>query len=61
MEHTPFEYGGPHFIPDRRFEPQDQYHRRIPLSRIGREAEANLFPGKFAYSHNGIQGLHTGA
>ncbi len=54
MEHTPFEYGGLHFIPERRFEPQGQYHRRIPLSRMGQEAEADLFPGEFAYSHGGF-------
>ena len=26
-------------------------YRRIPLSRIGQEADANLFPDEFAYSH----------
>ena len=50
MDHTPFEYGGLHFIPEQRFEPQGQYHRRIPLSHMGQDADANLFPSKFAYS-----------
>ena len=54
MDHTPFEYGGLHFIPERRFEPQGQCHRRIPLSRMGKAADANLFPSKFAYSHSGF-------
>lgn len=44
MDHTPFEYGGLHFIPEQRFEPQGQYHRRIPLSHMGQDADANLFP-----------------
>ncbi|MCD7886841.1 MAG: hypothetical protein LUG44_04385 [Clostridiales bacterium] len=54
MEQIPFEYGGLHFIPEQRFEPQGQRHRRIPLSRMGQEAEADLFPGEFAYSHSGF-------
>lgn len=54
MDHTPFEYGGLHFIPEQRFEPQGQYHRRIPLSHMGQDADANLFPSKFAYSHSGF-------
>lgn len=54
MDHTPFEYGGLHFIPEQRFEPQDQYHRCIPLSRMGQAADANLFPGEFDYSHDGF-------
>ena len=54
MDHTPFEYGGLHFIPERRFEPQGQCHRRIPLSRMGKAADANLFPSKFASSHSGF-------
>ena len=51
MDHTPFAYGGLHFVPEQQFESQGQYHRRIPLSRMGQEAEVDLFPGKFAYSH----------
>ena len=51
MEHTPFAYGGLHFIPEQRFDPQGQYHRRIPLSRMGQKAEADLFPGRSSYSH----------
>lgn len=54
MDHTPFEYGGLHFIPEQWFESQDRYHRRIPLSRTGKDADANLFPGEFAYSHGGF-------
>ena len=34
MEHTPFEYGGLHFIPERQFEPQGQYHSLIYVSRL---------------------------
>lgn len=44
MDHTPFAYGSLHFIPEQRFESQDQYHRHIPLSRMGKDADANLFP-----------------
>ena len=59
MDHTPFEYGGLHFIPERRFEPQGQYHRRIPLSHMGQDADTNLFPSKFAYSHSGFYEAST--
>lgn len=51
MDHTPFAYGSLHFIPEQRFESQDQYHRRIPLSRMGKDADANLFPSEFDYTH----------
>ena len=44
MEHTPFEYGGLYFIPERQFEPQGQYHRRIPLSRMGHRKRLRHFP-----------------
>ena len=54
MDHTPFEYGGLRFIPERRFEPQGQYHRRIPLSPLVQDADANLVPSKFACSHSGF-------
>ncbi len=54
MDHTPFEYGGLHFIPEQRFEPAGQYHSIIPLSRM-RQDQDLAFPnsGKFAYSHDG--------
>ncbi len=50
MDHTPFEYGGLHFIPERRFEPAGQGRSIIPLSRM-REDQNLMFPnpGEFAY------------
>lgn len=53
MDHTPFEYGGLHFIPEQRFEPAGQSHSIIPLSHI-RQGQNLAFPGPsvFAYSHD---------
>ncbi len=55
MDHTPFEYGGLHFIPEQRFEPAGQYHSIIPLSRMRQDQDLAFHsPGEFAYSHNGF-------
>lgn len=60
MGHTPFEYGGLHFIPERRFELVGQSHSIIPLSHM--QQEQNLAfpgPGVFAYSHDGFYKAST--
>lgn len=65
MDHTPFEYGGLHFIPERRFEPAGQYHSIIPLSRMRPDAELGFckpggaYPSKFDYSHDGFYAAST--
>ena len=62
MDHTPFEYGGKHFIPERQFEPQGQYHSRIPLSRMREDMGLGLCGphlGEFAYSHDGFYAAST--
>ena len=58
MEQIPFAFGGLHFIPEQQFEPQGQYHSRIPLSRMG-QAAADLFPSGFAYSHGEFYAAST--
>ncbi len=60
MDHTPFEYGGLHFIPEQRFEPAGQYHSVIPLSRMRQDQNlAFPSPGEFAYSHGGFYKVST--
>ena len=62
MDHTPFEYGGKHFAPERQFEPQGKYHRKIPLSSMRQDAELSLcgpHPGEFIYSHSGFYAAST--
>jgi len=60
MDHTPFEYGGLHFIPERRFEPAGQYHSIIPLSRMRQDQNlAFPSPGELAYSHDGFYKAST--
>lgn len=44
MEHTPFEYGSLHFIPERRFKPASHSHSIIPLSHMRKEQNLAL-PG----------------
>ena len=39
MEHTPFEYGGLHFIPERQFEPAGKHHSLIHVSRLRLDVE----------------------
>ncbi len=60
MNHTPFEYGGKPFIPERRFEPQGQYHSRIPLSHMREDTELDLNGlDEFAYSHSDFYAAST--
>lgn len=58
MNHTPFAYGGLHFIPERQFDPLGPYHSRIPLSRMREDAELG-FPPQGGYSHERFYAAST--
>jgi len=65
MEHTPFEYGGLHFIPERQFEPAGKHHSLIHVSRLRLDVELGFckkgyaYPSKFNYSHEGFYAAST--
>jgi len=62
VDHTPFKYGGLHFIPEQRFESAGPYHSKIPLSRMRKATALDLcgpHSGKFAYSHNDFYAAST--
>ena len=65
MNHTPFEYGGKHFIPERQFEPAGEHHRLIRVSRLRLDVELDFckkgyaYPSKFNYSHKDFYAAST--
>ncbi len=63
MDHTPFEYGGLHFIPEKQFEVADDYHKLIRRLRMDTELgfckKGYAYPSKFNYSHDGFYAAST--
>lgn len=63
MNHTPFAYGGRHFIPEKQFKAIDDFHSLVPKLRLDVELgfckKGYAYPSKFNYSHEGFYAAAT--